>query len=142
MRFGGMLVEIKWNTTWRNGAITILGSSAVYDRRRRDRRCLFDYNYNEVRYYYHFVADKNLYKKLFMVINHFGELLNKHPPRHRVYEMPEGSAEILSDIIELEWWYPGRTDPILDTIGFASRWEDIASAIDNEALVVKAAEVL
>jgi hypothetical protein len=136
-----MLVEIKWNTTWRNGAIAILRSSAVYDRRRRDRRCLFDYNYNEVRYYY-YTADKNLYKKLFMVINHFGELLNKHPPRHRVYEMPEGSAEILSDIIELEWRYPGHTDPILDTIDFASRWEDIASAIDSETLVVKATEAL
>jgi len=135
-------VEISWNNTWKNGAITILGSSAVYDRRRRDRRCLFDYNYNEVRYYYHFIADKNLYKKLFMVMNHFGELLSKHPSGHRVYEMPEGSAEILQDIIELEWWYPGRIDTILDTIGFASRWEDIAEAIDREALVVKAAEAL
>ena len=56
--------------------------------------------------------------------------------------MPEGSAEILSDIIELELLYPGRTDPILDTIDFASRWEDIASAIDSETLVVKTAEAL
>lgn len=141
MRFGGMLAEIKWDNTWRKGAITILGSGAVYDRRRRDRRCLFGYNYNDSRYYYS-VADRNLYKKLFMVMNHFGRLLDKHPPRHRVYEMPEGSEGILVGIVELEWEYPGRIDRILDAIGFMSRWRDIAGAIERELLIVKAAEAL
>ena len=134
-----MLVEIKWNNTWNDGSITILKPGAVYDR--RYHRCLLDYHYDEVRDY-HFGISKDTYNRLFIVINHFGKLVDKHPLGHRVYEMPEGSAEILQDIIDLDWRYSERIDAILDTIGFMSRWEDIASAIDSEALVVKAAEAL
>ena len=139
MRFGGMLVEIKLHNIWRNGAMVVMKPGIIYD---RDRPCLFYYYYYDVNgaNYLEWDIMEYRYRKLFMVIDHFGKLVARHPPGHRVYEMPEGSAEILQDIIYLDGRRPERIDAIIDAIDLTSRWEDIASAIEHEALTARGAE--
>ena len=115
--------------------MVIMKPGVIYD---RDNPCLFYYYDDELHYEWDIRMD--LYKKLFIVINHFGRLIAKHPPGHRVYEMPEGSADVLMAILKFEWRNSERIDAIIDAIDLTSRWEDVASAIVREALLLEAAE--
>jgi len=130
-----MLVEIKLHNIWRRGSMIIMKPGVIYD---RDNPCLFYYYDDEL--HYEWDIEWNLYNKLFIIINHFGRLIAKHPPGHRVYEMPEGSADVLMNILKFKWRHSERIDAIIDTIDLTSRWEDIASAIEREALIMEAAE--
>jgi hypothetical protein len=132
-----MLVEIKWSNLWRHGAMIIMKPGVIYD---RDDPCLFYYYGDDVVHHYEWDIRMDLYKKLFIVINHFGRLIAKHPPGHRVYEMPEGSADVLMTILKFKWRRSERIDAIINAIDPTSRWEDIASAIEREALATEAAE--
>jgi len=132
-----MLVEIKWNHFWAQGEMIIMKPGVIYD---RDNPCLFYYYGDDVVHHYEWNIGWKLYNKLFIIINHFGRLIAKHPPGHRVYEMPEGSADVLMNILKFKWRHSERIDAIIDAIDLTSRWEDIASAIEREALIMEAAE--
>jgi hypothetical protein len=130
-----MLVEIKLHNIWGRGSMIIMKPGVIYD---RDNPCLFYYYDDEL--HYEWDIGWNLYNKLFIIINHFGRLIAKHPPGHRVYEMPEGSADVLMTILKFKWRRSERIDAIINAIDPTSRWEDIASAIEREALATEAAE--